>query len=167
MCKENMAERIRFITGSSCFDQDIDAESWYTNGVMQEISDYIKSPNPYQQDKIDKHIGTVFLFDRAFTSKYPSLQALANAAQETAINGTLGTDRQGRPCIWLEHDRPIGELRAQPSDQGTVCTNTKIVGISPVAGSEPSWLHSFPVESTEGYQMYMLVADLNSKEEST
>ncbi len=166
-CKAGMTKEIRFITGASCFGQDIDAKSWYTNDAMQEVTDFIESPNLYQQGKNDKHTGIVFLFDKSFTSKYPSLQELARAANETAINGTLGIDPQGRPCIWLEHDRQVGEFRVHPSDQGTVCTNTKIVGIRAVPGSDPSWCHAFPIESTENYQLYMLVADLLKSEVST
>ena len=152
--------RIKFLTKPSWLNPENVTQDWYLNGPLEAVSEFLENPTDYQQSKIEKHTGSMFMFDKSFTSKYPGVFELNRATTETAINGTLGSDPQGRPCIWLEHNRVVGEIRARPEDSGTVCTKTKIVGLSPKSDAAKSIVHSYPFESEDGYQMYLLVADI-------
>ena len=148
----NFQNRQDFITGSSLTNMTWEQVSqWYTQLVETDISSYLENPSEYQNEKNDKHLGTVCMFDPNFTSKYLSQSILTDQIGSAAICGTLGFDNNGRPSLWLQNTECIGLLWAKPSDTGTACNYTKIVLLQEKPEFRQGRVHAFPIENVQGY----------------
>lgn len=156
-----LANPYEFITGSSLTNMTWDQVSqWYTRLVDTDIKAYLENPNAYHIEKNDKHLGTICMFDPAFTSKFSLESTLSSQVGSVAINGTLGLDYNGRPCMWLKNNDSIGQLWAKPTDMGTECHYTKVVLLSAKPGFVDNKTHAFPVENIEEYNTLYFCEDL-------
>lgn len=144
---------LKFITANSLMNMSWDQVSqWYSHFIGISVRTYLTTPSAYQREKNKKHLGTVCLFDPAFTSKYLSQTILNSQVGSAAICGTLGLDNNGRPSLWFQNNESIGQLWAEPTDKGTNCNLTKIVLLEDKPDIDLGQLHAFPIENVNGYR---------------
>jgi len=140
-----------FLTAKSLFGTTLeDLKSLYQTYQELPLHEYLRNPTEYQKGKQKKHTGTIWAYEPNISKFFPDINQ-RELDEKTVLEGTYSLDNRGRLCTTFDFGKGIGQLRQESLDLGTQCNINKVVLLS-----NPNKLHSFPIPSTEGYDVLFL-----------